>query len=253
MGLTPRAREVNTRGKTLRSHFVPGISTITNCVQKETWEDSDSRFDDSEYMLFVPVVGAARVDPPVATASLEAPRSTGDPSANSSKRLRREWSRFRDLIRGGHASKPYPREAEDVASSTFAQTARTRPTLRTRSRRQLENHECQEELLAEQGVRCPDRRSGPSLSTRTSPNCARPPQPTNDEGVAHHESSFRVGHAGVGPVVREAVEAFELDRGESPVATVTVSDDVLEARGGRAAFAGEDRPRWVGRSGRGMR
>ena len=33
----------------------------------------------------------------------------------------------------------------------------------------------------------------------------------NDQCVAHHEGAATVGHAGVGPVIREAVQAFELD------------------------------------------
>ena len=65
----------------------------------------------------------------------------------------------------------------------------------------------------------------------------------DDEGVAHHEGAPAIGHAGVRPVVREAVEALELARGQATVAPVLDLDEVLEARRGAAALAGQDRPR----------
>ena len=63
---------------------------------------------------------------------------------------------------------------------------------------------------------------------------------TRDQGIAHAEGSMAIGHAGVGPALRESLELVELVGDKTTETTVGALDDMLKTAGSRAAFARED-------------
>ena len=70
------------------------------------------------------------------------------------------------------------------------------------------------------------------------------------EGVAHHERASTLRHAGVGPVVRKAVQSLQLAGRQATEATVLDLDEVLEAGRRAAALARQDCPALANRYGR---
>lgn len=70
---------------------------------------------------------------------------------------------------------------------------------------------------------------------------------TRDQGIAHAEGSMAIGHAGVGPALRESLELIELVGDKTAETTVGALDDMLKTAGSRAAFARENRStRFIG-------
>lgn len=65
-----------------------------------------------------------------------------------------------------------------------------------------------------------------------------------DKRVAHAEGSMAIGHAGVGPALRESLELVEFVGNKTTETTVGALDDMLKAAGSRAAFARENRTAW---------
>lgn len=53
-----------------------------------------------------------------------------------------------------------------------------------------------------------------------------------------------IGHAGVGPALRESLELVEFVGNKTTETTVGALDDMLKAAGSRAAFARENRTAW---------
>lgn len=68
---------------------------------------------------------------------------------------------------------------------------------------------------------------------------------TRDQGIAHAEGSMAIGHAGVGPALRESLELIELVGDKTAETTVGALDDMLKTAGSRAAFARENRAAWL--------
>jgi hypothetical protein len=72
-------------------------------------------------------------------------------------------------------------------------------------------------------------------------NCAADPfDDSDDQRVSHAKGALYVGHAGVRPTAREPVQLFEFFRNQAAVSAVWRLNDVLEARGRRTAFSGQD-------------
>lgn len=67
---------------------------------------------------------------------------------------------------------------------------------------------------------------------------------TSDKCVTHAEGSMTIGHAGVGPALRESLELIELVGNKTTETTVGALDDMLKTAGARAAFTCENRAAW---------
>lgn len=64
---------------------------------------------------------------------------------------------------------------------------------------------------------------------------------TRDQGIAHAKGSMAIGHAGIGPTLREALELIELVGDKTTETTVGALDDMLKTASSRATFARENR------------
>ena len=61
-----------------------------------------------------------------------------------------------------------------------------------------------------------------------------------NQSVTHAKSSMAIGHAGVGPALRESLELIELVGDKTTETTVGALDNMLKTAGSRATFARED-------------
>lgn len=62
-----------------------------------------------------------------------------------------------------------------------------------------------------------------------------------NQSVTHAKSSMAIGHARVGPALRESLELIEFVGDKTTETTVGAFDDMFESAGSRAAFACENR------------
>ena len=200
MGLTPRVMRVDSNLMPYESTSFP--SSPYGEVLAETWEDSDllSRV---EYMLFLPLHGPTKKTPQAA-CTFGKPRFWR-PTTDDLGLIRREWELYRLEIERGMAKRLTPaseyRRNPHAAACIERQGHRRCTCRRTRG---------QEEFLAQSALRRPD----PSRRALVPPASSRPTRLTAPTTSALPiMKARRRRHVGVGPVVREAVEAFELDRG----------------------------------------
>ena len=163
------------------------------------------------------------------------------PSTEQVDLIRREWELFRIEIERGDSANLTP-ASETKAIHIRPHARDSRDTRDAPGAGQV----VKQSFWLESAVRPTDPDGGrPPLADLIGQRFAYPADEPDDQSVAHHERAAAVGHPCVRPVIRETVEPFELQGGQTAESPIARIDHMLEAGRRDTALAGEDRARWL--------